>query len=71
MGRMWLYQVFRLTLLSNPELGGVLGDAVTPGVMAGPGAFLRFLEETSPAPWFRPHRTFIETWPLVCRFSID
>lgn len=49
---MWLYQVFRLTLLSDPELGGVPGDAVTPGVMAGPGASLRFLEETSPAP---PH----------------
>lgn len=50
-GRMWLHRVFRLTLLFNPELGGTSRETrATPGVTAGPGTSLRFLEETRPPP---------------------
>lgn len=48
-GQMWLYHVFRLTLLSNPMLGGSSREMwATPDVPASPGASLRFLRRPAP-----------------------
>lgn len=71
-GQMWLYRVFRRTLLSNLRWVASRETQGTPGVTAGAGALLCFLlpRGDQPHPTVSPPWVFMETWPLCAGFQL-